>query len=93
MRLSKKEIKIIKENTKNIFGECKIILFGSRLDDNKKGGDIDLYIIPQNKDNLFEKKLKLKAVLEDIFFKPVDIIVAKDENRLIEKEANKGVEL
>ncbi len=93
MRLSKKEIKIIKENTKNIFGESKIILFGSRLDDNKKGGDIDLYIIPQNKDNLFEKKLKLKAVLEDIFFKPVDIIVAKDENRLIEKEASKGVEL
>ena len=93
MRLSKKEIKIIKENTKNIFGECKIILFGSRLDDNKKGGDIDLYIIPQNKDNLFEKKLKLKAVLEDVLFKPVDIIVAKDENRLIEKEASKGVEL
>ena len=93
MRLSKKEIKIIKENTKNIFGESKIILFGSRLDDNKKGGDIDLYIIPQNKDNLFEKKLKLKAVLEDILFKPVDIIVAKDENRLIEKEAMKGIEL
>ena len=93
MRLSEKEIKIIKENTKKIFGESKIILFGSRLDDNKKGGDIDLYIIPQNKDNLFEKKLKLKAVLEDILFKPVDIIVAKDESRLIEKEAMKGIEL
>ncbi len=93
MRLSEKEIKIIKENTKKIFGDSKIILFGSRVDDNKKGGDIDLYIIPLNKDNLFIKKIKLKAVLEDMLFKPVDIVVARDESRLIEKEARKGIEL
>ena len=93
MRLTEKEIKIIKENTKKIFGEAKIILFGSRVDDKKSGGDIDLYIIPKEKRNLFVKKLKLKSILEDLLFKPVDIVIAKDENRLIEKEASKGVEL
>ena len=93
MRLNNKEKKIIKENTRKIFGEAKIILFGSRIDDKKSGGDIDLYIIPKNKDNLFIKKLKLKAILEDLLFKPVDIIIARNENRLIEKEASKGVEL
>ena len=93
MRLSSKEIKIIKENTKKIFGRSKIILFGSRMDDKKRGGDIDLYIIPENKENLFVKKLRLEAILEDLLFKPVDIIVAMDKNRLIEKEADKGVEL
>jgi len=93
LRLSNKEIKIIKENTKKIFGKSKIILFGSRTDESKKGGDIDLYIIPENRENLFVKKLRLKAILEDLLFKPVDIVVAKDENRLIEKEAKKGVEL
>ena len=93
MRLNNKEKKIIKENTKKIFGEAKIILFGSRIDDNKVGGDIDLYIIPKNKDNLFIKKLKLKAILEDLLFKPVDIIIARNENRLIEKEAKKGISL
>ena len=93
MRLSSKEVEIIKENTKKIFGNSKIILFGSRIDDNKKGGDIDLYIIPKNKDSLFVKKLRLKSILEDLLFKPVDIIVAKNENRLIEKEAKEGIEL
>ena len=93
MRLSSKEIKIIKENTQKIFGKSKIILFGSRIDDEKVGGDIDLYIIPENKEDLFVKKLRLKAILEDLLFKPVDIIIARDENRLIEKEARKGVEL
>ena len=93
MRLSEKDIKIIKENTKKIFGDSKIILFGSRVDDEVKGGDIDLYIIPENKENLFVKKLKLKAILEDMLFKPVDIVVARGESRLIEKEAMKGIEL
>jgi len=93
LRLSDKEINIIKENTDKIFGKSKIILFGSRIYDSKKGGDIDLYIIPENKNNLFEKKLRLKAVLEDLLFKPVDIVVSKNKNRLIEKEAMKGIEL
>jgi len=57
------------------------------------GGDIDLYIIPENKKDLFVKKLRLKAVLEDLLFKPVDIVVARNGNRFIEKEAKKGVEL
>ena len=91
MRLTNKEIEIIKDKTKQIFGDTKIILFGSRVDDNKKGGDIDLYIVPTKNDNLFTKKLKLKSILEDLLFKPVDIIISKDENRLIEKEANKGI--
>ena len=93
MRLNSKEIKIIKENTQKIFGKSKIILFGSRIDDEKVGGDIDLYIVPENKEDLFIKKLRLKAILEDLLFKPVDIVIARDENRLIEKEARKGVEL
>ena len=35
MRLSKKEIKIIKDKTDKIFGTSKVILFGSRIDDTK----------------------------------------------------------
>ncbi len=91
MRLSIKEINLIKDKVKNIFGETIIYLFGSRVDDTKRGGDIDLYIIPKIKDNLFKKKIKLKTVLEDVLFKPVDIVVSKDKNRSIEIEAIKGI--
>lgn len=91
MRLTDKEIEIIKSQTFKIFGESQIYLFGSRVDDDKKGGDIDLFIIPKNKKDSFQKKLLLKARLEDRLFKPVDIVVAKDKDRPIEKEARKGV--
>lgn len=93
MRLLKKEIELIKKNVYSIFGNSVIYLFGSRVDDTKKGGDIDLYIIPDKKDNLFQKKIKIKFMLEDTLYKPVDIIVAKDKNKEIEKEALKGMVL
>ena len=93
MRLSTKEISIIKNKVKVIFGESLIYLFGSRIDDRKKGGDIDLYIIAKINENLFEKQRKLKVVLEDILYKPVDIIISTNKDRLIEKEAILGLKI
>jgi len=93
MRLKQKEIQIINETILNIFKSSKIYLFGSRVDDTKKGGDIDLFVVPQNKDNLFEKKLKTIAKLKNQLHKPVDIVVHKDYNRLIEQEALKGIKI
>ena len=93
MRLSKKEIEIIKYKVETIFGKSIIYLFDSRVNDEKSGGDIDLYIVSENKENLFQKKARIKILLEDTLYKPVDIIIGKDKNRLIEKEALKGVVL
>lgn len=45
MRLKQTEIDAIKKVSKNIFGkDSTTLLFGSRIDDTKRGGDIDLYI-------------------------------------------------
>jgi predicted nucleotidyltransferase len=93
VRLNDAEIETIKNLTKEIFGECKVYIFGSRTDLNKKGGDIDIFIVPEDGNNLFEKKIRLASKLENILGKPVDIIVSRDKNREIEKEALKGVRL
>lgn len=44
MRLKEPIIHIIKNSAIRSFGEVDIYLFGSRLDDNKKGGDIDIAV-------------------------------------------------
>ena len=43
MRLDKEEQKALENAIKDVSGE--VYLFGSRVDDNKQGGDIDLLII------------------------------------------------
>lgn len=93
MRLSTYETELIKSRVQTVFGEALIYLFGSRVDDSKKGGDIDLYIISKVQDDLFRKKIKLKTLLEDLLYKPVDIIVSTDKERIIEKEAIKGIRI
>lgn len=46
MHLTTFEVKVIQQNVKTVFGDAaKVYLFGSRVDDSKKGGDIDLYVV------------------------------------------------
>ncbi len=89
MRLKKQEIEIIKETITNIFGEATIYLFGSRVHHNKKGGDIDLFVIA--KENSLKLKIEALAKLKRALHKPIDIVLHRDFNREIEQEALKGV--
>ncbi len=89
MRLKKQEIEIIKETITNIFGEVTIYLFGSRIHYDKKGGDIDLFII--SKENSLKQKIEALAKLKNALHKPIDIVLHRDFNREIEQEALKGI--
>jgi predicted nucleotidyltransferase len=93
MRLKEKEISIIKDVVQSYFGKSQIYLFGSRLDDTKKGGDIDLFVIPEIKDNLYKLKIKTKAKLKPMLNKPIDLIIHRDFSRKLEQEALKGKKL
>lgn len=49
MRLSTYQVAKIKEAVNAVLGvEAKVKLFGSRIDDEQRGGDIDLYIETSN---------------------------------------------
>ncbi len=45
MRLSTNEVETLKRSLLNISDDAKMYLFGSRIDDSKKGGDIDILIL------------------------------------------------
>jgi hypothetical protein len=81
MRLNQRQIKTLKRLAAEIFGtQAKLILFGSRIDDNRRGGDIDLYVtgVDQSLDQLADAKLnflvKAKQALGeqriDVVFSP-----------------------
>ena len=59
MRLYKEQVQLLKNKLYSISEDAKIYLFGSRVDDTKKGGDIDLLIIS---DKLTKKDLRLIRV-------------------------------
>ena len=95
MRLREQYILTIKKYFYQFFNNGQIYLFGSRVDDSKKGGDIDLYFVLTNFDDLFDKKIKfLSRVKRELGDQKIDIIFNTDKTRLIEKEAIKwGIKL
>jgi len=80
MRLRPDEIKAIKEIIQSFDSEAKIWLYGSRTDDSKRGGDIDLLIF--SKKINFSDKLKIKSQLyQKIGEQKIDILIARDEKK------------
>jgi len=74
MRLSIQEISLLKKTLKNLSNDASLYLFGSRVDDKKRGGDIDLLVVSKK----FTKQQFRKFRIE--FFKEfgeqkLDIIV------------------
>ncbi|SFV64566.1 hypothetical protein MNB_SV-9-73 [hydrothermal vent metagenome] len=63
MRLSLEKINLLKSTILSILPNATIYLFGSRVDDNKRGGDIDILILGDRKLNFIEK-----AQIEKVFF-------------------------
>ncbi|PHQ90988.1 MAG: DNA polymerase subunit beta [Sulfurimonas sp.] len=88
----------IKKTFLDVFKDGKIYLFGSRVDDTKRGGDIDLFIklsYPLDIKERLHKKSQFRIKLEDkIGEQKIDIVISKDITRHIEREAmEKGVEI
>ena len=80
MRLRNNEIAAIKEVTREVFGDNATIgLFGSRKDNNKKGGDIDLFIQCNchiSREELYQRKIKFLVLLKNIIGdQKIDVLI------------------
>ena len=73
MRLTPAQIDTIK-STAAVWGEgVRITLFGSRLHDGQKGGDVDLYVeVPAP---VLMQKIRCKVQLQERLDMPVDLIL------------------
>ncbi len=65
MRLKEEERQIIIQAVKSIDPKANLYLFGSRVDDSSKGGDIDLLILSDKID--YGDKLNIKKVFLPAF--------------------------
>ncbi|TFH86642.1 nucleotidyltransferase domain-containing protein [Billgrantia azerbaijanica] len=78
MRLTSEQVDTIKQATAEVFGnEVSVRLFGSRLDDEARGGDIDLLVeSPSVIERKMDKMLTLTARLQiRLGDQPIDILV------------------
>lgn len=88
MRLSKRVITIIQESIKNSFGDVNVYLFGSRTDDSKRGGDIDLAVDAHISKEDFRKKksLFLSLLLKKDFDYKIDLVNFNTKDELLHNE-------
>jgi len=98
MRLTSKEQKMILHIANRFFGsKTQVILFGSRVNDHIRGGDIDLLILPNKPlDNTYEKKLAFSAALKnEIGDQKIDVILASraDPRPVVQQALTTGVRL
>jgi len=77
MRITEHEKDTIIEAVKNIDPDAKIWLFGSRTDDLKKGGDIDIGILSSKVEVMEEIKIR-QNICDRIGEQKIDLVVSKD---------------
>ena len=78
MRLSQHSQQIIRDTVREVFGdEAKVKLFGSRTNDDARGGDIDLLVeLPSITAEIERKTMQLTARLQlSIGDQPINVLV------------------
>jgi predicted nucleotidyltransferase len=84
MRITEHEKNAIIDAVKNADPDAQVWLFGSRADDSKKGGDIDIAIFSEkiNKDVMQEIKVR-RFICERIGEQKIDIITTNSGKEAI----------
>lgn len=79
MRLTEEEIQVIRDQILHFDPKASIYLFGSRTNDLKKGGDIDILVISDKIG--FTEKTKIRvAIFNKLEEQRLDLVIKKDFN-------------
>ena len=93
MRIKKAEIKILKESVRERDPDAEIYLFGSRTNDQAKGGDIDILVLSQRL--TFKDQIKIKArIFKSLEEQAIHLVIARDmTDPFVRVALNEGVPL
>lgn len=86
MRLTEQQKNSIIKNCQRYFGEANCWLFGSRTDDTKRGGDIDLYIETAETDmnKIVQAKLAFLIALDyELGEQKIDVLIRSQNSELL----------
>lgn len=89
MRLSESEQQAIRLGVFQQDSEARLYLFGSRVDDTKRGGDIDLLILSDKLTHRSKETIRT-AICKQIGWQKIDIVIAKDDSTPFVKLALKS---
>ena len=83
MRLSKREIEAILQVAEDIYGtDVKVYLFGSRVDDSRRGGDIDLLVRTTSEKKGILDRVRMAARIKSLIGdQKIDIIGDYEDNQ------------
>lgn len=99
MRLSQETQQTIRDTVREVFGiEANVKLFGSRINDDARGGDIDLLVeLPAITAELERKTMQLVARLQlRIGDQPIDVLVldpSTPRSSIHEQASSTGIKL
>ncbi len=106
MRLNQKQLEVIRSTVREMIpagARYQLTLFGSRLDDEVRGGDIDIYLeitgLAKQKQQILKRRLRPR--LEEMLDLPVDLIIqdhtepltliskiAREQGKVIQKNSD-----
>lgn len=93
MRLLQTEILAISQTIRRLDDRARIYLFGSRVDDTKRGGDIDLLILSEKLSESDRGMIRL-GLHERLGEQKIDLVIARDLSDPFFRVAfNEGVEI
>ncbi len=91
MRIKEHEKEILREAVRERDPDAKVYLFGSRTDDNARGGDIDILVLSQRL--TFRDKLRIKArIFESLEDQTIHMVLGRDTtDPFVRVALNKGI--